>query len=526
VEAEVLSPAPGVIIQDKYQLEAPLARGGMGSVWIATHRELAVKVAVKFIAPDLASSLDGVTRFEREARAAAHLDSRHVVQIRDYGMADGTPFLVMELLKGESLEQRLARVRRMTLGDTLAILQQLARGLRKAHEQGIVHRDLKPGNIFIARTDDEDVVKILDFGIAKLSRAAPDANATRTGMVMGSVHYASPEQLRSSKDTDARSDIWSVGVILFRMIVGRLPFTGHEIPDIIVKVCAEPIPTPRSIVPDLSHEIDTFFLRALARSPAERFQTITDLVDAFAAIALHAPAAEPPTLVFASAPAHPAVPPPQIPAQSPSPAALLGGLSPSAPVPVASADVDVAQKTAPWTSARIPPVNAPGAHDNTLHGAGGTSVTAHPVRTSARSRRFAIPLAAASAVVIVGGAVSAVVLRSSDTQLSGAATTASVPAAQTTTSPTPLEASAEAPVPVPPGGGLPGTALPTSGESAPAPQAGSSTASASALVGRGPPGVATDAASTIPTQPPAPPITTAKPPPRPAQTPDRDVEMP
>src|SRR5690349_7158471 len=114
----MLSPAVGVVVQSKYVLESPLARGGMGSVWIATHRELAVKVAVKFMAPELALSEGGSARFEREAKAAAHLDSRHIVQIRDYGVADGTPFLVMELLKGDSLEQRLARVRRMSLPDT------------------------------------------------------------------------------------------------------------------------------------------------------------------------------------------------------------------------------------------------------------------------------------------------------------------------------------------------------------------------------------------------------------------------
>ncbi len=524
----MLSPAPGVIIQNKYLLEAPLARGGMGSVWIATHRELAVRVAVKFMAPELAASDGGGARFEREAKAAAHLDSRHIVQIRDYGVADGTPFLVMELLKGESLEQRLARLHRVSLLDALAILHQLAKGLRKAHEVGIIHRDLKPGNIFIARTDDEDVVKLLDFGIAKLSNMAPDANATRTGMVMGSVHYASPEQLRSSKDADVRSDLWSVGVILFRMLVGGLPFRGHEIADVIVKVCAEPIPTPRSMAPDLPPEVDAFFCRALVRNPAERFQTIAELVDAFAALvehargpALHAPVVVPPpapVLVMPPPVTPDLVTPPPVtppPAMSSAPRAVT-------PDTLRIPDSEAEAKTALWTAARIPPLVPSGAPDHTLRGASATSVTTHPSASPQRSRHLAIGLAAVSVTVLAGVTVSALLLSPGQAGVSAASSSAPPEMAP----PEPSQVNPHAAV--------------SAGE-VPAPEPAMSSASAAVPVV---PLVARGAASTAaPPEPPAgagtivPPVpspsaspSAAKPAPSPkkplSKSSDRDVDMP
>ncbi len=389
----MISPSAGVVVNSKYVLEAPLARGGMGSVWTATHRELGVRVAVKFMDPAVAASDGGSVRFEREAKAAAHLDSRHIVQVRDYGVVDGTPYLVMELLKGESLEQRLRSRPRLTFHETLTILQQLAKGLKQAHEAGIIHRDLKPGNIFIARTDDEDVVKILDFGIAKITGALPDANATRTGTVMGSVHYASPEQLRSSRGADTRSDVWSVGVILFRMLVGELPFRGTEIADIIVKVCAEPIPKPSSMALDLPASLDAFFDRALARDPKERFQSITELVDAFSVLGrgvMHERA-------------------PLAPSSRENTAALPLPLTvPGAPLPPSFQEDRTAVWTPPPGVIRVPvPAALPVPADTTLRGPGTSSVTANPLPAQRGSRTV---LFLVTALAVLGGVLAIVVV--------------------------------------------------------------------------------------------------------------------
>ncbi len=273
----------GSVIAGKYVLERPLARGGMGSVWVARHRELDMTVAIKFMDHALISSEDARARFEREAKAAAQLDTKHVVKVQDYGVDEGTPYIVMELLKGEDLATRLAHGRRISVRETAAILTQVARALRKAHEASLVHRDLKPANIFLAFKDDEEVAKVLDFGIAKATGSGLAGKATQTGALIGSVHYMSPEQARRSKEVDHRSDLWSLGVILFRALTGKLPFPGDEVGDVIVKVCAEPVPVPSQIAPDLPEEIDRFFERALARPASERFQSVQQMTEAFVA---------------------------------------------------------------------------------------------------------------------------------------------------------------------------------------------------------------------------------------------------
>lgn len=385
----MLDPSAGLVVNSKYLLEAPLARGGMGSVWTATHRELGVRVALKFMDPAVAATEGGGARFEREAKAAAHLESRHIVQVRDYGVADGTPYLVMELLRGESLEQRLRDRTRLRFDEVTEILRQLAKGLKQAHEAGIVHRDLKPGNIFLARVDDEDVLKILDFGIAKLSHATPDANATRTGTMMGSVHYASPEQLRNSKDADARSDLWSVGVILFRMLVGELPFRGMEIADVIVKVCAEPIPRPTSMAPNLPPHFDAFFERALSRDPRARFQTITELLEAFVRLGVAQEGSQPigTTLALTNA----------------FNASSGGAVSVSEPA-TAQLVPTLEDKTAVWAPPGRPVESPPHAFpystpDTTLRGPGATANTASPQPAELGSRRALVLVGAVGLLI-------------------------------------------------------------------------------------------------------------------------------
>ncbi|MGK4000032.1 protein kinase domain-containing protein [Sorangium sp. So ce1024] len=276
--------APGSIVGGKYRIERPLSEGGMGSVWMARHVTLGSLVAVKFMAPALATVPSFVARFEREARIAASLQSPHVVHVQDHGIDGGHPYIVMELLRGEDLDNRLRRVRRLSLPDATRILMQAGKALRRAHEARLVHRDLKPGNIFLARVEDEEIVKILDFGIAKDVGSRPMTEVTRTGEVLGSPYYMSPEQVRGDRDVDHRSDLWSLAVILFRAITGELPFPGDELGAVLAKILVDPLPRPTQVAPDLPRAIDTFFARALEREPARRFQSVNEMLDDLARI--------------------------------------------------------------------------------------------------------------------------------------------------------------------------------------------------------------------------------------------------
>jgi serine/threonine protein kinase len=306
--------AEGHLIAGKYRLERPLSQGGMGSVWVARHVDLGMPVAVKLMDPLVAARADGRQRFAREARAAAAIQSPHVVKVHDYGVDGDTPYLVMELLHGEDLGARLRREGRLSLETTARLVLSIAKGLRRAHEAGIVHRDLKPANVFLTRADDDEIVQILDFGIAKLLRAAPDAESERTatGVVMGSIHYMSPEQARGFRDADHRSDVWSLGVIAYRALTGELPFPGEEVGDVIVKVCTDPIPPAspriRALDPAIGRELDKLFARALAKNPADRFQSARDLAHALCALAgleTEAPTASAPALPASGSPADP-----------------------------------------------------------------------------------------------------------------------------------------------------------------------------------------------------------------------------
>src|SRR5690349_2675407 len=190
------------LIAGKYELLGMIGRGGMGSVWEGRHASLGTRVAIKFIESEYTESQEARSRFDREAKAAATIQSKHAIQIYDHGVTeDGKPYIVMELLQGEPLDKRIERLGRLSLPDTAKILQQVCRALARAHERGIIHRDLKPENIFIVRTpdDDEEVAKVLDFGIAKMSNSPGTSgltSSTKTGAVLGTPYYMSPEQAR------------------------------------------------------------------------------------------------------------------------------------------------------------------------------------------------------------------------------------------------------------------------------------------------------------------------------------------
>jgi len=277
---------PGAIVAGKYRIEKPLAKGGIGTVWIARHVQLKHEVAVKFLDPRVASSPQVRARFEREARASAQLRTPHIVQVFDYGIEQDTPYLVMELLRGETLHQRLRREKRLGVLESYAILVQIGKGLRRAHEVGFVHRDMKPANLFLAQNDDEEtVVKILDFGIAKETGGELAGESTRTGELVGSPHYMSPEQIRGEREVDTRSDLWALGVILYKMITGYLPFPGEVLTAVITKIVVDPIPPARQYLPEAPVALDAFFDTALQRDKNKRFQSVADLVRAFGEVA-------------------------------------------------------------------------------------------------------------------------------------------------------------------------------------------------------------------------------------------------
>jgi serine/threonine-protein kinase len=280
--------APVELVAGKYRLTRLLGRGGMGTVWEGVHTTLGTRVAVKFIDVEHADSPEARQRFENEARAAATLRSKHVVEVYDHGVTvDGRPFIVMEFLDGEPLDRRLDRVGRLPARETAHIVLMVSRALSKAHASGIVHRDLKPENVFLVWDDEDgaDVAKVVDFGIAKFTdNSVGSSSATRTGSVLGTPYYMSPEQARGLRSVDYRSDLWSVGVIAFRCITGRLPFEGEAVGDLLVKLCTAPIPVPSQIVTDAPPGFDAWLHRALSREPEARFQSAQELGGSLATV--------------------------------------------------------------------------------------------------------------------------------------------------------------------------------------------------------------------------------------------------
>ena len=274
----VTEPADGRVLAGKYQLLHRLGHGGMGSVWLASHKTLRSPVAIKLMDPAIAANPDALARFLREARAAATLRSPHVVQILDHGVDGDTPYIAMEVLEGESVADRLRRLGALPPAVTARILTHVARAMARAHEAGIVHRDLKPHNIFLVENDDEEMAKVLDFGIAKttLDGLGPSVVAeTRTGALMGTLHYMSPEQAEGVKSVDFRTDIWAMGVIAFECLLGRRPFEGETIGTLVLELCSRPLPIPSQFGP-VPAGFDAWFARVCARDPAARFASARD----------------------------------------------------------------------------------------------------------------------------------------------------------------------------------------------------------------------------------------------------------
>ena len=269
-----------------YRIVRKLGEGGMGAVWLGEHTLLGRRAAIKVLLPMYSANQGIVQRFFNEARAVTAIADPGIVQVFDFGQhTDGSAFLVMELLDGEAMDARLRRIGKFSPLDALRLMKQIATSLSAAHAKGVIHRDLKPENIFIvgdpAVTGGERP-KILDFGIAKLANDEPGQVKTRTGALMGTPVYMSPEQCRGASTVDHRSDLYALGCVLFTMLVGRPPFEAEGSGDIIIAHVRDKPPVPSSLCPGLPPVIDALVLHALEKDPGARFQSAGEFVHAIA----------------------------------------------------------------------------------------------------------------------------------------------------------------------------------------------------------------------------------------------------
>lgn len=271
----------GKVLAGRYRLEHQLGEGGFGTIWRAEQLVLGATVAIKLIDLAIARQAGALDRFLREAQAAATLRSPHVVQVLDYGVDGDQPFIAMELLEGESLAQRLHRLGRLAPSEALRIVTHVARAATRAHECNIVHRDLKPDNVFLVQNEDEEVAKVLDFGVAKIKNPEwiAESSQTRTGSLIGTPHYMSPEQVQGNKTVDYRSDLWSLGVIAFEMFTGQRPFVGNALGDLVLQICVRDMPIPSRLAP-VPAGFDEWFAKAADRDADRRFQSARDLAAA------------------------------------------------------------------------------------------------------------------------------------------------------------------------------------------------------------------------------------------------------
>jgi eukaryotic-like serine/threonine-protein kinase len=248
----------------------------MGAVWEAVRPE-GDKVAVKFASKHVLADPTDRARFSREATLANKLSSRHVVENQGFGITpDGTPYIVMELLVGETLADRLRREKVIPPATLVTIVEQMADALDEAQRVGIVHRDVKPANVFLLDRDGELFVKVLDFGMAKRTEKLNPTVDTEDGTSVGTPDFMSPEQVRSEKDVDARSDVWALGVLVYRALMGRLPFVSSTFAGLCVAICEARYPTPSDLAPNLPRALDDWFARCLAVSRNGRFSTAGD----------------------------------------------------------------------------------------------------------------------------------------------------------------------------------------------------------------------------------------------------------
>jgi len=272
----------GQTLDGKYRLLRRLGSGGMGAVYLGQHVIIGKLVAVKFLYAELSGNQEVVKRFYREAQAAASIGHKNIIDVLDVGVSStGEPYLVMEYLEGESLAGMLERTGPIGLAAACGILEPVFHALSAAHAKGIVHRDLKPENIFLAAgQDDEPIVKIIDFGISKFTLGDKQTKLTSTGALLGTPLYMSPEQARGSADIDHRTDIYSLGVILYEMLTGGHPFVGANYNELIVTILTKPPRPPSEVFPGFPEEALPVILKAIGKEPRDRFQSMQEMLDA------------------------------------------------------------------------------------------------------------------------------------------------------------------------------------------------------------------------------------------------------
>jgi eukaryotic-like serine/threonine-protein kinase len=280
----------GDILAGKYRVERILGAGGMGVVVAAQHLALDQKVAIKFLLPEVLGNEEAVGRFMREAQAAVKIKSEHVARVIDVGTLDnGAPYMVMEYLEGGDLGAWLEQKGPLPFDQAVEFILQASEAIAEAHGLGIVHRDLKPANLFcVRRADGVLSTKVLDFGISKVTGSQMSGSAmsmTRTSAVIGSPFYMSPEQLRSSRDVDARTDIWSLGIILYQLLTGKTPFTAEALPELFINIVTQPTPLVRSFRPDIPVGLEQVICRCLEKEREGRYLNMAEMATALAPFA-------------------------------------------------------------------------------------------------------------------------------------------------------------------------------------------------------------------------------------------------
>jgi serine/threonine-protein kinase len=288
---EVAGVRPGDILAGKYRIDRILGAGGMGVVVAAHHIRLDDRVAIKFLLPEMLMSGEAVARFEREARAAVKIKSEHVARVSDVGtLENGAPYMVMEYLEGGDLSAWLKQRGPLPIDQATEFVLQACEAIAEAHALGIVHRDLKPANLFVIRRPDGALsVKVLDFGISKIrasgSSSVPDVSITKTSAMIGSPLYMSPEQMQSSKDVDPRGDIWSLGIILYELLVGESPFHAESMPELVAKILSTQPPSLLARRPDAPPALEPVIFRCLEKDARRRYESVGQLAAALVAFA-------------------------------------------------------------------------------------------------------------------------------------------------------------------------------------------------------------------------------------------------
>ncbi len=276
----------GDVVGGKYRIERLLGVGGMGVVVAARHEQLDQLVAIKFIRDDALDNDEAVERFLREARSAARLKSEHVARVLDVGRLDsGAPYMVMEFLEGHDLAHTLTHDGPLAADLAAALMVQVCEAVAEAHAAGIVHRDLKPENLFLTRTvGGSPKMKVLDFGVSKSARLTDDPRAklTRTRAMLGSPLYMAPEQMRSSRDVDARGDVWALGVVLFELLTARSPFDAETMPDLCIKIISEPPLSLAELRPAVPPGLVEIVERCLQKDRNKRYENAAELAVALA----------------------------------------------------------------------------------------------------------------------------------------------------------------------------------------------------------------------------------------------------